>query len=475
MTLKITTDNIATTALQTFGGVKITSLTYPNSATAADPTGSETITVTGSGFNSGAVVYVDTTSCATTYVSATSLTFTSPAKSAASYFLYVYNTDGSSGVKPAGILYSAVPVWVTSSGALAGGSTNSSYSQSVSATGDTIVYSLTSGSLPSGLSLNSSTGAITGTTPGTQGTSNFTITATDAQNQGVARSFSILLSATTPTVDFLVVAGGGGGGSGWSGGGGAGGFRTSAGISGGGGSAESALAVTGGTPYTITIGAGGTGSAGNSSGGTGNPSSLSSITSAGGGSGGGGNGAGGNGGSGGGSGCGGVGGAVTLGGTGTAGQGYAGGNSVSTANYCPGGGGGAGAVGQAGTTSVTGNGGIGVQSSISGTATYYAGGGGGGGISLGNPTPGTGGNGGGGNGANSTTTGFDGSANTGGGGGGSGYSGGWVAGGTGGSGVVFIRYADTFNAATSTTGSPTITVAGGYRVYKFTSSGSITF
>lgn len=30
-------------------------------------------------------------------------------------------------------------------------------------------------------------------------------------------------------------------------------------------------------------------------------------------------------------------------------------------------------------------------------------------------------------------------------------------------------------AATATTGSPTITVAGGYRVYNFTASGSITF
>ena len=45
----------------------------------------------------------------------------------------------------------------------------------------------------------------------------------------------------------------------------------------------------------------------------------------------------------------------------------------------------------------------------------------------------------------------------------------------GGSGVVIIRYADTFSAATSTTGSPTVTVAGGYRVYKWTGSGSITF
>jgi hypothetical protein len=59
--------------------------------------------------------------------------------------------------------------------------------------------------------------------------------------------------------------------------------------------------------------------------------------------------------------------------------------------------------------------------------------------------------------------------------GGGGASGGWTHGGNGGSGIVIIRYADSNPAASATTGSPTITVAGGYRVYKFTSSGSITF
>jgi hypothetical protein len=47
--------------------------------------------------------------------------------------------------------------------------------------------------------------------------------------------------------------------------------------------------------------------------------------------------------------------------------------------------------------------------------------------------------------------------------------------GAGGSGVVIISYSDAFPAATSTTGSPTITVTGGYRIYKYTGSGSITF
>jgi hypothetical protein len=48
-------------------------------------------------------------------------------------------------------------------------------------------------------------------------------------------------------------------------------------------------------------------------------------------------------------------------------------------------------------------------------------------------------------------------------------------GGTGGSGIVIIRYADSFTAAASTTGSPAVVVTGGYRYYTFTGSGSITF
>jgi hypothetical protein len=55
----------------------------------------------------------------------------------------------------------------------------------------------------------------------------------------------------------LVVAGGAGGGSDAGGGGGAGGFRCTVDNTGGGGALESALSLTSGTSYTVTIGAGG--------------------------------------------------------------------------------------------------------------------------------------------------------------------------------------------------------------------------
>jgi hypothetical protein len=40
---------------------------------------------------------------------------------------------------------------------------------------------------------------------------------------------------------------------------------------------------------------------------------------------------------------------------------------------------------------------------------------------------------------------------------------------------VIIRYANTFTDATATTGSPTFTNTGGFKIYVFNSSGSITF
>lgn len=94
--------------------------------------------------------------------------------------------------------------WVTASGSLgnlAGGTVG--YSTSVSATtntGLTVSYSLLSGSLPPNLSLNTSTGAITGSLTNTSGTYNFTARAADAL-ASADRSFSF--TVTQDVVSWL--------------------------------------------------------------------------------------------------------------------------------------------------------------------------------------------------------------------------------------------------------------------------------
>lgn len=84
---------------------------------------------------------------------------------------------------------------------LPNGSVGVSYSATVAATGGVTPYawSIAAGSLPAGLSLNSQTGAISGT-PATGGTSNFTIQVTDAQDppDTATKSLSITVNAPAP-------------------------------------------------------------------------------------------------------------------------------------------------------------------------------------------------------------------------------------------------------------------------------------
>ena len=428
------------------------------------------IKITGSGFVSGCNVLINQTAATSvTFISSTEVRAQVPAMTAGGYIVYVINANGGTALSITGIQYSGTPAWTTTSGSLGSPSTQSSFTANLSATGDApITYSVLSGSLPGGLSLSANTGVISGTTPtvANDTTYNFTVRATDAQLQDTDRAFSIAVipSNAPATVEYLVVAGGGGGAY-YGGGGGAGGFRTATG-----------LAVSPGSAITVTVGAGGTrGTPSTNPATSGADSVFGSITSTGGGFGGtSGAGdssyrAGGNGGSGGGGSTNGL--VNNNGGTGISGQGFAGGGGTNQNTDYAGGGGGASEVGvSAYIQNGPSRGGNGLSSSISGSAVTYAGGGGGGGW-IGSGAGGTGG------GGAAGLNGSPGGTNTGGGGGGSKYGPqqGSTGAGNGGSGIVIIRYLNTRDAAVSTTGNPTITNTGGYRIYQWTSSGSITF
>jgi hypothetical protein len=446
---------------------------------------------------------------------------------AGTYPIYVINPDGGTAIAIPGISYSGVPAFSTGSGSLGTVYESLTFSSNIAATSDSAVtYTIDSGALPGGFSLNANTGAITGNVGSVTNstTYNFTVKATDAELQDTNRSFSIttspdvvtfntpagnqtysnitgdsfsvtlnatsaagktvsytantlpggitlsgnvisgtfnaassavsLITATAATtlrtatrlltwvvvapttaIDYLIVAGGGGSAGG--GGAGGGGYLTTMG--------GSQFNATNGVTHTITVGAaGGAGSGGN--GAQGGNSSAFGLTAYGGGRGGT---NGGNGGSGGGGninyGVGGKGvypGSVYISGPR---QGY----DASQTSYYQGGGG-------AGGTTTTYAAGPGASNNITGTSyTYSVGGEGynGSSSSSSDPTYGNAGNGTFGKGGDGTVT----------------------APGSSGNGIVVVRYSDTLPAATATTGSPTITVAGGYRVYKWTSSGSITF
>jgi len=337
--------------------------------------------------------------------------------------------------------------------------------------GGRISYSVSSGSLPTGASFNTSTGVMSWVSQSVSTSTEYTFTLSASNgSQTITKPFSlkILKYEIVALLEYLVVAGGGGG-AWYGGGGGAGGLLTG-----------TNYAVSSGIPVIVTIGGGGAGGIQGGTAGTGINSSFTStvttpIIAYGGGAGTTGPSRAGSGGSGGGGGT-----NMTSADSRGYGvypgslyisaprQGYDGGDGVtSNTDYAAGGGG---AGGQGAITA----GGVGLSSSITGTSFTYAGGGGGGGW-LGGGIGGSGSGGNGGTGGASGTNGGAGSPNTGGGGGGAGYA--PAIGGTGGSGVVIIRYLDSTSAATNTTnlaaGYPV--VSGGYRIYKWITSGTITF
>jgi hypothetical protein len=271
-----------------------TQLTAGPFITAATPTSlpniNSTISVTGGNFASGVTATFTGTDLTPRTAkgivrnSATSLTITRPDNMPVSLAPYtltlgnpgINNPTNSNSHTFANITAGVNPVWTTSSNLIF--MQNLTYSQTVVATdadgGSTVSYSYVSGTLPTGLSFNSSTGVISGT-PTTSTTTTYTVRATDSGGNYTDRTFTFVngpsggtitydstyyyqaftsnATLTLPfalTPDILVVGGGSGGSGRHSGGGGAGAFL-------------SGSTTLSNSSYSITVGGGSNGTLGN--------------------------------------------------------------------------------------------------------------------------------------------------------------------------------------------------------------------
>ena len=197
----------------TLTGTQVTLPTITSTSLFIEPDTNSAVTINGTNFISVPIVEAinDSTgqiyrAVAVTWTNSTTLsaTFNIPN---ADYYVRVENNDGYAVRSSTAILSaSSAPTWSTASGSIGSVSAGSSVSLSVSATSDsTVSYSETTSVLTSNadtpastmnLSLNSSTGAITGTAPEPTGdtTYSFTLRATDGESQTADRNFSITVS-----------------------------------------------------------------------------------------------------------------------------------------------------------------------------------------------------------------------------------------------------------------------------------------
>jgi hypothetical protein len=173
--------------------------------------------ITGSAFNSGATVkfigndgteYASPTVTVNSETSITARVPTSVTNANEPFDVKVTNTSGLSATLDDAFNINASPTWSTASGQIGGTITEQdTVNTSVSASdpeGSSITYSVQSGSLPSGLSLNTSTGAITGTASSVSSdtTSSFTLRASDGTNT-TDRAFSMVVN-NDPLLDGLI-------------------------------------------------------------------------------------------------------------------------------------------------------------------------------------------------------------------------------------------------------------------------------
>ncbi|WP_245606844.1 choice-of-anchor U domain-containing protein [Simplicispira psychrophila] len=166
------------------------------SATVAANSSANSITLNLSGGAATSVAVSSAASHGTATASGTSITYTPTAGySGSDSFTYTATNAGGTSAAATVTLTVSAPVLAVSPATLGGGTVGVAYSATVSASGGAAPYSyaITPGSLPAGLSLNASSGVISGT-PTASGTSNFTVTATDANSATGARAYSVAMA-----------------------------------------------------------------------------------------------------------------------------------------------------------------------------------------------------------------------------------------------------------------------------------------
>jgi large repetitive protein len=143
----------------------------------------------------GAIYYPNTV----TRNSSSQLTINATLAVDGTYFIRVENPNGLAVRSSTALLtVSDAPTWTTAAGSLGSVAQGTSFSTTVVATSDSaITYSVQSGALPTGITLNTSTGVISGTESGVdtgETVYNFTLRATDAETQTADRAFTITVT-----------------------------------------------------------------------------------------------------------------------------------------------------------------------------------------------------------------------------------------------------------------------------------------
>ena len=204
--------NTTTTAMEVWNGSAWKGFAAPGatitsiSPTTAATTGT-TITITGTNFLTGATIKLygndgtEYTPSSSSFTNATTYTFVTPALTVANepYDIKLTNTTGDTVTRASLLDAGGSPTWTTAAGSLGSITEVATGTHATVAASDpdgtALTYSVTTGSLPGGLSLHSTTGVISGdpTDVGSDTTTNFSISASDGVN-ATSRDFSMIVT-----------------------------------------------------------------------------------------------------------------------------------------------------------------------------------------------------------------------------------------------------------------------------------------